>query len=247
LIVNLTASNSPNFELKSFAAADELARAAADAWLTEIEAAGRAAKQHFVALSGGRITQKFLSASVEQSKARAVKFDAVHFFWADERCVPPTDAESNFRVAQELFFGPLKIAESRIHRLRGEDEPLAAARSAEAEMRGVVPLEAGRPVLDLIFLGLGEDGHVASLFPGEADAVSADNAVYRAVENSPKPPPRRITMGYGVIAGARNVWMLASGAGKENALRESIAPGKTPFGRVLRMRRQTRVFTDIVS
>src|SRR3954471_2878952 len=90
-----------NFELLSFANADELASRAASLWLNEIEAANRAGRKHCVALSGGRITQKFFASVVEQGKGRQISLEQVHFFWADERCVPPTDAESNFRMAQE--------------------------------------------------------------------------------------------------------------------------------------------------
>jgi 6-phosphogluconolactonase len=115
-----------NIELISFASADELASRAASAWLNEIEAAKRAGKTHCVALSGGRITQKFFAATVEQAKARAVSFERVHFFWADERCVPPTDPESNFKLASEFLFAPLKISANQIHRIRGEDSPQAA-------------------------------------------------------------------------------------------------------------------------
>jgi 6-phosphogluconolactonase len=107
---------------------------------------------------------------------------------------------------------------------------------------------AGQPVLDLIFLGLGEDGHVASLFPGEPEALIADPAVYRTVKNSPKPPPDRVTLGYPAIIAAHQVWMLASGAGKEVALRQSLlGDARTSFGRVLQRRDHTRVYTDIVS
>jgi 6-phosphogluconolactonase len=107
----------------------------------------------------------------------------------------------------------------------------------------------GQPVLDLVLLGLGEDGHTASLFPGESDEVASSPAVYRAIFNSPKPPPERVTLGYGAIAAAQQVWMLASGgAAKEKAFRESlIADGRTPFGRVLRDRNETRIFSDIVA
>ncbi len=103
-----------------------------------------------------------------------------------------------------------------------------------------------QPVLDLIFLGMGEDGHVASLFPGEPESLRADPSVYRAIANSPKPPPNRVTLGYPAIAAAREVWVLASGAGKEAALRESLQPdGQTPLAQVLQSRERTRVFTDI--
>ncbi|HZL78583.1 MAG TPA: 6-phosphogluconolactonase, partial [Candidatus Limnocylindrales bacterium] len=161
-----------NFELLSFASADELARAAASAWLDEIAAANRAGKMHCVALSGGRITQKFFAATVEQARTRAVSFARVHFFWADERCLPPTDPDSNYKLANELLFAPLNISAEQIHRLRGEDSPQAAVKNAEAEIRRIVPLgQNGQPVLDLVLLGMGEDGHVASLFPNAGPEV----------------------------------------------------------------------------
>lgn len=236
-----------NVELIRFASSDALAKAAAEAWLDEIESANRSDEGHSVALSGGRITQKFFSSLLEQAKSRKTSFSSVSFFWADERCVPPTDAESNFKIANDSLFGPLGISKDQIHRLRGEEVPETGAKLAEAEMRDVLAADAaGQPMLDLVFLGLGEDGHVASLFPGEPESWVADKAVYRAVHNSPKPPPDRITIGYQTIAAARQVWMLASGGGKETALRESLAQeGKTSFARVLRLRRETRVLTDI--
>lgn len=236
-----------NIELIKFSGADELARAAAEAWLDEIENAIDSGKPHSVALSGGRITQKFFACVVEQDKSRKISLEGVHFFWADERCVPPTDAESNFKMANDLLFEPLEIPKDRIHRLRGEDVPESAAELAEAGMRRVLPVNAeGQPVLDLIFLGLGEDGHVASLFPTEPEKWVSDKAVYRAIHKSPKPPPDRITIGYQAIAAAREVWMLASGSGKEAALRDSLAPeGKTSFARVLKLRGETRILTDI--
>src|SRR2546430_6580448 len=124
-----------NSELISFRTPDELAHAAASAWLEEIEAANRGDDRHCAALSGGRITQKFLAAVVEQTKARKISFAKVHFFWADERSVLPTDPESNFKLANDLLFAPLRISKDQIHRLRGEDAPETAARLAEAEIR----------------------------------------------------------------------------------------------------------------
>jgi len=119
---------------------------------------------------------------------------------------------------------PLNIPGSQIHRVRGEDPPEAAAAKAEAELRQIAPLASnGQPVLDLIFLGMGEDGHVASLFPGEPEELMASNAVYRPVVAA-KPPPHRITMGYPTIAAAGQVRVLAAGAGKEKALRDSLSP-----------------------
>jgi 6-phosphogluconolactonase len=242
-------------ELISFAGADELACAVASAWLDEIAAANRAGKRHCVALSGGRIARKFFAAVVEQAKARKIGDgdtpslpSNVHFFWADERCVPPDDAESNFAIARKFLFAPLRIADAQIHRIRGEDSPEAAAKAASAEISKIAPVNKnGRPVLDLIFLGMGEDGHVASLFPGEPDVLILDKATYRAVKNSPKPPQNRVTLNYAAIAAAREVWVLVSGPGKEAALRESlISKGRTPLARVTQFWTRTKIFSDFL-
>ena len=99
--------------------------------------------------------------------------------------------------------------------------------------------------MDWVFLGMGEDGHVASLFPGESAAVMDRPAIYRNVV-AVKPPPQRITLGYAALAAAREVWVLASGAGKEAILRASLkAEGVTPLARVIASRAQTRIFTDL--
>jgi 6-phosphogluconolactonase len=234
-----------NFELISFASADKLAQDVASAWLDEIAAAERAARPHCIALSGGRIALKFFTSVVAQAKERKISFGLVHFFWADERCVPPDDAESNFRAAHELLFAPLRINDAQIHRIHGEDSPEIAAQKATMDISHVAPKNsAGQPVLDLIFLGMGEDGHVASLFPGKMEGkMPAD--IFCAVNNSPKPPPDRVTISYAAIAAAKNVWVMASGAGKETALRESLLPdGKTPLAKVIHSRTQTKIFAD---
>jgi 6-phosphogluconolactonase len=94
---------------------------------------------------------------------------------------------------------------------------------------------------------MGEDGHVASLFPGAAPEVERARVPFLHITNSPKPPPQRLTLSYAALAAARAVWVLASGGGKEAALRESLSPtGTTPLANVIRSRSQTRIFTDIM-
>lgn len=235
-----------NFKLISFTNADELASRVANLWLDEIESANRAGKTHCVALSGGRIAQKFFAATVEQATARKISFAHVHFFWADERCVPPTDPESNFKMANDLLFTPLKISDSQFHRLRGELPPADAVKVAEAELRQFTPAKNNFPVLDLIFLGMGEDGHVASLFPNASQEVLNCFVPFLGIANSPKPPPKRVSLSYAAIKAAKAAWVLASGNGKEAALRESLKPdGKTPLARVIKLREQTAIFSDI--
>lgn len=238
-----------NVQLMSFAGPDELAAAAASAWVDAVEAAGRAGRPYCVALSGGRITQKFYLSTTEKALARKISFQHVHFFWADERCVPPDDPESNFKLADDLLFDPLKISEGQIHRLRGELPPETAVAQANAEATLMATVEAGQMVFDLIFLGMGEDGHVASLFQNarfEPEKSANCNGPFIFVPDSPKPPPRRISLNYQAIIAAKQVWVLASGKGKEDALKKSLRQeGAMPLGRVLKARQSTQVFTDI--
>lgn len=198
-----------------------------------------------LALSGGRIARSFLSALAARAASHQEHLDRVRFIWGDERCVPPTDPESNYRLADELLFRPANIPPDRIHRIRGELTPETAASEAERELIALAPTQAdGFPEIDLVLLGMGEDGHVASLFPGESNEVMQTRAVYRSVVAA-KPPPHRISLGYGVLAAARQVWVLASGTGKEAALAESVRPeGATPLARLLRLRKQTRLCVD---
>ncbi len=233
----------PNWELKHFANAAAVAdQCAADCLVLLAPPSARKC----IAISGGRIAKDFFTAVARVAQERGQSLAHVHFFWADERCVPPEHAESNYRSAAELLFAPLQLPPENLHRIRGEAETECAAREAETELRRFATTSAAdQPVLDLVLLGMGEDGHIASLFPGESGDVMSSQAVYRSVTAS-KPPPRRITLGYAAIAAAREVWVLASGAGKEEALRESLSPdGTTPLARVLRGRERTCIFTDL--
>jgi 6-phosphogluconolactonase len=233
-----------NFELKSFPGGAELARAAAKDWLDLL---GKSSAAHLAAISGGRIAGTFFCAVTEWARMSRVSLRNVDFFWADERCVPPSHPDSNYLLAKENLLDPLAIAPDKIHRLKGELPPVAAVAEANATIKRIAPKNsAGVPVLDVIFLGLGEDGHIASLMPNAPASAVHSQAPYLRVANSPKPPPNRISLSYAAIAAAKNVWVLASGAGKEEALRQSLRPGApTPFGRVLQSRAHTLIYSDI--
>jgi 6-phosphogluconolactonase len=228
-------------ELCQFPGAEALVRAAALRWL-------RSTSPFFrnVALSGGRIARLFLAAAAELAMADPTvsqKLRQTHFFWADERCVSPDDPESNYGLAKAALFDRIRMPDVGIHRLRGELDPSKAVEVANAEILQVVPGNAaGVPVMDLVFLGMGEDGHVASLFPG--NEVAAAESAY-AVVVGPKPPNPRLTLTYPVLAVARETWVLVSGNGKELALRNSLqGNGPTPLHRLIRQRKQTVLFVD---
>lgn len=232
-------------EIIRFENSQELAAEAARRWINLLQARNPVDSTFTVALSGGRITRNFFEQLVARTNSGA--FSGVHFFWADERCVSPNDPESNFALARAHLLEPLRIAADQIHRLRGEADPVFAVAEAEAEICRVAELrDDGTPVIDLVFLGMGEDGHVASLFPGASDEIVTARSLFLHITNSPKPPPERLTLSYAAIGAAREVWVLASGSGKEGAYRNSTsASPNTPLGRVISSRRKTRIFTDI--
>src|SRR5512133_2788676 len=234
----------PDSEITRFASPDALAEGAARAWLDALDSA--AENPISAALSGGRIAARFFEALEHRELAQRLARTPLHYFWGDERCVPPDDNESNFKLARKLLLDVLQVPPERLHRIKGELEPALASSEAETELRQVVPSNAaGQPVLDWLFLGMGEDGHIASLFPGEPVAVRNNPAVFRPV-TSPKPPPHRITLGYPSIAAARHIWVLVSGGGKADALRGSLSPeSQTPIAWLRRLRPDARILTDV--
>lgn len=173
----------------------ELAQVAANGWLDSVRLSSERGESQYVALSGGRIAKQFFNAIVAGTKDRAISLASIHFFWADERCVPPDNPESNFALADNFLFQPLSIPANQIHRILGEESPEKAASFASAEIRRYVPPDqSGFPTLDIVFLGMGEDGHVASLFPNVfmIEAEAAPEAYLSVV--APKPPPLRVTL-----------------------------------------------------
>lgn len=233
-------------EVHRFPGVPELTEAVAARWLAELTAPRVPGKPFTVALSGGRIAPPLYRAIVAASNARPTDWTDVAFFLADERWVPLDDPESNFRLAREGLFTPLKLATTQLHPLHVHDDLEFATAQAQAEvLRATSRTADGDPIFDLILLGLGEDGHVASLFPGAPPVITESRAVYLAV-TGPKPPPQRVTLSYAVLAAARRVWVLVSGPGKADAWAESLRPeGTTPLARVIRSRRHTVLFTDL--
>jgi len=204
--------------------APALAQAVAD-HVVDVARFTLAHKKRFdIALAGGS-TPRAANALLAALPLRdLVDWALVRFFFSDERCVPPTDDESNFKMADETLLEPLEIAETQVFRMRGEDEPAAAARA----YAGVLRRELGDPpVFDLVMLGMGPDGHTASLFPG-TDPLTDDDALVRApyVE---KFSTHRLTLTPRVINAARYVSIAAGGAEKADALREVFEGPRDPL------------------
>lgn len=198
-----------------------------------------------VALSGGRIAPSLFDAVVTQSKAKAVSWDKTEFFFADERWVPWDNADSNYAVARRHLFDPLQVNPRSVHPVYSGRSPEFDAAQAQADLLRRTPINVtGTPILDLVILGMGEDGHVASLFPNAPEDIVQSRAVYLPVR-APKPPPERITLTYSVLTAALHVLVVVSGPGKEPALRHSLSPHhSTPLGRLIALRQHTVLLTD---
>lgn len=237
---------SPPCRIRFFESPDELARAAAKDWLELLQMLEVAGREPTVALSGGRIARTFFDAAARLFAGHRELMHKVHFFWADERCVPPDHPESNYGLVAKHLFKPLAVPEAKVHRTPGEIEPVLAAATAARGLAKWTDTESGEvPILNVVLLGMGEDGHVASLFPDEPAPTMDSPDLCRAV-TAAKPPPRRITVSYDIISKAENVWVLVSGAGKEPALRDSLgSEHTTPLGRVLASRPGTVIYTDL--
>jgi 6-phosphogluconolactonase len=156
------------------------------------------------------------------AQLRPNRWSGVELWFGDERCVAPDDPESNYRMVAETLLGHATGA--LVHRIEGELGAEAAATSYDALLRERVGSDDGPvPVLDVLLLGIGEDGHTASLFPHNP-ALQMRGPACVPVHNAPKPPPDRVSLSLEVLRGARATILLASGSGKADALAKALAP-----------------------
>ena len=198
---------------------------AADFILEKARKAIAERNQFRVALSGGN-TPAPVYARIA-TEARDLEWDRIRFSFSDERCVAPDDPQSNFRMARENLFVPAAIPEKSIMRMRGEIDPQSAAQEYEQQLEAIAT-ERGEPIYqhDLILLGLGPDGHTASLFPGTA---ALEETTRRVVANSvPKLNAWRLTFTYPLINHARHILFLI-GASKDPQLIERVLEGDQQF------------------
>ncbi|HTX58012.1 MAG TPA: 6-phosphogluconolactonase [Candidatus Acidoferrales bacterium] len=192
---------------------DEVAAAVAD-FFVRFAADAIDARGHFtVALAGGTTPKAAYTLLAKPPRSDAIDWSAVEIFFGDERCVPPDHDDSNYKMAFDSLLGTVKIPPERIHRMRGEGDPQAAALAYRADL---VATLGDRPRLDLVMLGMGPDGHTASLFPGE-DPLTDDERLVRAVYSGSK-AQWRITLTPRVLNAAHAVMFAVEGAAKAATL-----------------------------
>jgi len=218
-------------DVRVYADADELARAAR----AEIVRRGSdAIKEHgrfTLALCGGS-TPRLLYRQLERED---LDWSKVELFFGDERCVPPEHADSNYRMAREAFLDRVALPAANVHRIRGELDPDPAAAQYEGELARIFALAPGElPRFDLVLLGLGTDGHTASLFPGTPALEERERLVVAnrlGADGSGTDGPDRVTLTYPVLNAASAVLFLVAGEGKASVAADIV--GRTEAGRAL--------------
>jgi len=216
--------------------ADAVARACAsqlEQRIAKLQSAGAAVR---IALTGGTIANR----TYEMLDADVTEWSAVDFFWGDERFVDAGSDDRNEKQARQAFITRLGIPEARVHPMPARDAGLSAEQAA-ASYAATIPDE-----FDIVLLGLGPDGHIASLFPG-FDQVQESTLHCVPVHGSPKPPPDRLSLTIPALNRTAETWFIVSGHDKAGAVRASRTPegdvSHTP-ARAARGRKITRWFMD---
>ena len=213
----------PNLQV--FADASEVARAAAFRFIEIAQESTQARGRFSVALAGGSTPKRIYELLAGDEFKDQLDWSKVHIFFGDERCVPPDDAESNYRMANEALLARVALPEQNVHRMRGEGDAVANARLYEDELRGYFDGEDW-PRFDLVMLGMGDDGHTASLFP-ETRALDV-HAAWVTANWVEKFDSFRVTLTVPAINHARHVMFVITGASKAERLAEVLYGAHEP-------------------
>lgn len=203
--------------------ADALAHSVAVSFVHRLATWQAEGREPAVALTGGTIAER-IHALVPTLDTSSVDWTRVSFWWGDERYVAADSDDRNDRAAVRDLLEPLGVPADRIHRMPATDAGHADVDAAAAAYADEVRSRGGGG-FDLVMLGLGPDGHVASLFPG-SDRLEADGIAV-GVTGSPKPPPERVSLTFAALDRTEEVWFLVSGDGKADAVRRALADDGT--------------------
>lgn len=168
-----------------------------------------------IALSGGS-TPKIIFQHWAEDYKNAIDWSRIHIYWGDERCVGPTDDQSNYRMTNDLLLKKIKIPKANIHRIKGENDPEKEATRYGKILAKHLPQKNNLPQFDLIMLGMGSDGHTASIFPHQMELLHA--TAFCGVATHPDSGQRRVTLNGPVINNARRVAFLITGSSKAKVL-----------------------------
>lgn len=212
-------------ELRIFHDFERLSRHAANLFIEQSNRATRERNHFLVALNGGSSPVRLFQLLATEYRDQ-VEWDKVHTFWGDERCVPPGDAGSNYRQAMDLLLSRVPIPGENIHRAQGELDPVSASMAYTQTLKQFADSDLDFPRFDFVLLGMGEDGHTASLFPGSP--VYATEPVIAVTANYQDRPADRVTLTQLVFNQARMVVFMATGEKKADALAQVLSERYNP-------------------
>jgi 6-phosphogluconolactonase len=217
-------------EVQVFRDNGELVRAEAERIVTAAADAIRARGGCLVALAGGSTPAPLYRLLADPQYSSRIDWSKIHVFWGDERCVPPDDPDSNYRMTREALLDHVPIPRDNVHRIRGEDPPEEGARSYERLLRGFFgPADPPARTFDLALLGMGRDGHTASIFPGSSATTEARRWAVPVHAEVPH-EMWRVTLTTVVLNAAADVTFLVSGGDKAARLREILQGGGAKSG-----------------
>ena len=205
--------------IKIFESPLELAESLADEFVFQVEKAIRSDLPFTTAVSGGNTPKLFFSILGDRFSG-VVSWNNVHFFWVDERCVPPDDKESNFGMTHEALLSKIQIPNANIHRIRGENDPEFESARYENELKQFLARKNGIPYINMIFLGLGDDGHTASIFPGNENLFKSEKLCVSSIH--PVTRQKRITLTGKVINNSEKVIFLVTGETKAYVVKDIL-------------------------
>ncbi len=197
-------------------------------WIVALARERIAATNHFgMVLAGGSTPQGLYRRLAAAPFVDQIAWEQVHILWGDERYVSADDPQSNYRMACDTLLTHVSIPSEQIYPVPTSfADPVRAASVYEVQVQSL--LEQGRGQLDLVLLGMGPDGHTASLFPHHPALNSPENRLVVAIDQAPKPPPRRISLTFAAINQAAHVLFLVTGADKREALRAVLSGAADP-------------------
>ena len=207
-------------EVRRHEDADALVGDVASALLDRIESAQARGEVPHIGLTGGSIAEALHRELARRAPDSSVDWSRVEFWWGEERFVPAGSADRNARQAREAFLDHVGVDPAHVHEVPASDEVATAEESAAAYSAAVRDHGAG--AFEVLMLGIGPDGHCASIFPGHP-ALAARDAIAVAVHDSPKPPPDRVSLTFEAMEGSCAVWFIASGEGKADAVARALA------------------------